>query len=73
MLCEGWGVEYKDLLISKEKPAKAKSKKPAKAKKPAKLKAKMSNGNGNGHSENVESGEVIFDATSSKSVLEQLS
>lgn len=55
-LCERWGVEYQDLLLRKKKAQ------------PARRAKKGSNG----HGPKKATGEVIFDATSSKSMLDQL-
>lgn len=57
-LCEHWGVAYEDLLLRKRKAQ------------PVRRAKKSSNGHGSKEKEAV--GTVIFDATSSRSVLDQL-
>jgi hypothetical protein len=55
LLCERWGVQYRDLLLRKKAQPARRAKKGS-----------------NGHGSKVGVGEVVFDATSSKSALDQL-
>lgn len=66
-LCEEWGVEYQDTLVPKKKAAPVRRTKKAAPVRQAKTVKK----GGNGHAK-AGVGEVIFDATSSKSILEQI-
>lgn len=72
MLCDDWGIQYQDLLLRKEEARKVK-KMPRRTKKAMKAtkSTRRTKKNSNGHGKEV-AGEVVFDATSSKTALEQL-